>query len=363
MKILLLGFTKVKFMPYVTFYLDQIDFDKNEVHLVYWNRDLKEEDLSKYSKVHYHEFRDKMSDAIPHKEKLKHFLKYRKFVIDVLSMYKFDKVISLHTLPGMLVMDKLIGQYKRNYILDYRDSTFETNKLFGKLVKKFAMNAELVFTSSDAFRKYLPTRGVEIITSHNILADSLAHRDERKFGYIPSDKIRISFWGLLRHLKHNLAIIDRIGCDSRFELHYYGRALEMGPKIENYCKERKISNVFVHGEYKPDERYDFVKITDIIHNSYKDQNTLLAMGNKYYDGIIFRIPQLCMPGSYMGKRCVTKGVGCEINPSDELFTDKLFSYYTSIDWEAFNTACDDDLEDVLKEYNYGINRIKEVLNQ
>lgn len=70
-----------------------------------------------------------------------------------------------------------------------------------------------------------------------------------------------------------------------------------------------------------------------------------------------------MPGSYMGRRCVTKGVGCQIDPSDELFTDKLFSYYTSIDWEAFNTACDDDLEDILKEYNYGINRIKEVLNQ
>lgn len=363
MKILLLGFTKVKFMPYATFYLDHIDFDKNEVHLIYWNRDLKNEDLSKYPKVHYHEFREQMSDAIPHKEKLKHFLRYRKFVNDILSQHKFGKIVSLHTLPGMLVMDKLIAQYKRNYILDYRDSTFETYKIFGKLVKIFSKNAELVFTSSDAFRKYLPTKGVEIITSHNILADSLTHRNERKTGYISSDKIRISFWGLLRHLEHNLTIVEKIGNDSRFELHYYGRALEMGPKIENFCKDRNIDNVFVHGEYKPEERYEFAKKTDIIHNSYNDSNTMLAMGNKYYDGIIFRIPQLCMPGSYMGKRCTTKGVGCEIDPNDDLFTDKLFSYYASINWKSFDAACDDDLKDILEEYNYGTNRINKILNQ
>ena len=48
MKILLAGFAKIKYMPYVNFYLDNIDREKHEVHLVYWNRDLAEEDLSKY---------------------------------------------------------------------------------------------------------------------------------------------------------------------------------------------------------------------------------------------------------------------------------------------------------------------------
>ena len=56
MKVLLLGFAKIKYMPYINFYLDNIDFAKNEVHVVYWNRDLKEEDTQHLKNLHLHEF-------------------------------------------------------------------------------------------------------------------------------------------------------------------------------------------------------------------------------------------------------------------------------------------------------------------
>ena len=45
--------------------------------------------------------------------------------------------------------------------------------------------------------------------------------------------------------------------------------------------------MFFHGDYKPEDRYTFVRNTDLIHNIYKDGNMMLAMGNKYYDGLIF----------------------------------------------------------------------------
>ena len=64
--------------------------------------------------------------------------------------------------------------------------------------------------------------------------------------------------------------------------------------------------MFFHGEYKPEDRYTFVRSTDLIHNIYKDRNMMLAMGNKYYDGLIFYIPQLCMKGSFMGEKCAEK---------------------------------------------------------
>ena len=32
-------------MPYLNFYTDNLDKIKNDVHLLYWNRDLKEEDI------------------------------------------------------------------------------------------------------------------------------------------------------------------------------------------------------------------------------------------------------------------------------------------------------------------------------
>lgn len=362
MKILLLGFAKVKFMPYIRFYLDQIDMAKNDVHVVYWNRDLKEEDLSDFQKIHFHEFRRSMRDDIPKVLKLKHFWAYRRFVETILRKEHFDMIVSLHTLPGLLILDKLCRNYKHKYIFDYRDSTFEENPLFGKMVKKLARNSSLVFVSSDGFRRFLPKDSVEIITSHNLLVDSLKHRDDRKKGLVPSEKIRISFWGLIRHLEHNKHIIDQLANDSRFELHYYGRELQTGKLLREYCEEREIKNVFLHGEYVPEDRYEFIRVTDIIHNSYLDANTLLAMGNKYYDGIIFRIPQLCMPGSYMAKRCEENGVGCAFDPRDTDFADKIWNYYKGLDWEVFEKNCDIELEHVLQEYDYGGIRIKELLN-
>ena len=40
MKVLIMGFGKIKFMPYLNIYLENIDREKNDVHLLYWNRDL-----------------------------------------------------------------------------------------------------------------------------------------------------------------------------------------------------------------------------------------------------------------------------------------------------------------------------------
>ena len=363
MKILFLGFTKMKFMPYASFYLDEIDCEKNEVHIVYWNRDLKPEDLSSYSNVKFHEFAVYMEDTIPKYTKIIQFLKYRNFVNSVLKKYNFDMIISLHTLPGLLILDKLNGAYCKKYILDYRDSTFEKNIFFGLLVKKLALNAILVFVSSDAFRKFLPSDNkVEIITSHNILSDSLNHRDERKKSFIKSDKIRIAFWGLLRHTTLNLKIIERLGNDSRFELHYYGRELSLGDIFRNYCRKHGIMNVFLHGEYQSTDRYEFIKKTDIIHNCYCDNNTMLAMGNKYYDGIIFRLPQLCMPGSFMGKRCIERRIGCAFDPNDIDFADKLYNYMTTFDQTDFDNQCDVELNHILEEYNYGKYQIHNLLN-
>lgn len=360
MKILLLGFAKLKFMPYAKFYLEQIDRQRHEVHLAYWNRDLKDEDASAFMDIQLHEFRCLQSDAVPKRAKLSSFWAYRKFVKSVLNAEEFGFIISLHTLPGLTVLDKLLHKYRGRYILDYRDSTLEEHWWFKSLVGKMATGAKVTFVSSDAFRKYLPTdRDVRIITSHNLLVDTLNHRDYEK---VPSNKIRIAFWGLLRHANLNKLIIDRLGGDPRFELHYYGRELTMGEILRTHCRQVGADNVFFHGEYSPEDRYEFAKNTDMIHNIYLDINTLFAMGNKYYDGIIFRIPQICMTGSFMAEMCEKNGIGMAADPRDGDFADKIFEYYTNLHRESFNIQCDKELERVLGEYNEGQSLLKTIFN-
>ena len=80
---------------------------------------------------------------------------------------------------------------------------------------------------------------------------------------------------------------------------------------------------------------------------------MLAMGNKYYDGAIFRIPQLCFKGSFMGQRVEAAGIGVACDPYEADFTQKIYEYYAALDKEKFSIACDTELERILLEYEHG----------
>lgn len=358
MKILIIGFTKPKYMPYMNFYLDNISANRNEIHILYWNRDRKDEDLTALTDYTLYEFDEFQADEVPVYTKIGSFLKYRRFASKIIRKGKYDFIIVLHSLPGILVIDKL-RRYADKYIFDYRDSTYEKFAPFKKVVELLVKWSRITFVSSDAFRRYLPQNEAnKIITSHNILFDSLNHQQDKECFGIPSDKIRIAFWGFIRHKDVNLKLIERLSNDNRFELHYYGREQQIALDLKEYAKTINAENVFFHGEYIPSDRYQFILQTDIIHNIYMDNNTMLAMGNKYYDGIIFRIPQLCMPESFMAEMCEKHGVGIAIDPNNEKFADILAEYYYSMDYHNFKCACIKALSEVIDEYNRGCNIVK-----
>lgn len=342
----------------MNFYLDNIPSDKNEVHILYWNRDQKPENLSDLGGYILHEFSESQEDDVPAYSKIGSFLKYRRFASKVIQNGNYDFIIVLHTLPGILIAD-ILKKYKGRFILDYRDSTYENFTSFKKIVAFLVKWSRLTFVSSDAFRRYLPAdQSDKIVTSHNILLDSLKHQyDKERYG-MPSEKIRIAFWGFIRHKDINTKLIDLLSNDSRFELHYYGREQQIAIDLRNHVKDIGAKNIFFHGEYVPSDRYKFILQTDIIHNIYLDSNTLLAMGNKFYDSIIFRIPQICTPGSFMAEMCDKYGVGIAIDPDNKNFANILAEYYSSIDPAKFKEACSIALSIILDEYNKGCDLIK-----
>lgn len=360
MKILIIGFTKIKYMPYLNFYLDNIDMEKSDVHLLYWNRDLKAEDA--LNNIVLHEFRCKQEDDVPKISKIKSFMKFRKYVLNLLQKNEFDYIIVLHSLPAVLIFDKLIKLYSGKYIFDYRDSTYEAFIPFKKVIGILVKHSKATFVSSDAFRSFFPENEKEkIFTSHNLLTDSLFHRNEKELYGISSDKIRIAFWGFIRHEGINREIIKKISADSRFELHYYGREQQIADNLKKYVNEIGAMNIFFHGEYRPEDRYQFVCNTDLIHNIYKDDNMMLAMGNKYYDGIIFYIPQLCFQGSFMGQKCTKNEIGLECDPYSEQFTQSIYDYISGITKDDFMKSCDKALIDVLQEIECAADIVKNLL--
>jgi len=352
MKILIIGPGKMKYMPYIHFYLDNINWKAHDMHVAYWNRDEKDENLSQFEGLHLHEFKRFMVNDAPLKTKLCLFYSFRRFCVKLIKKHDFDCLIVLHSIPGVVLYDWLVKRYGGKYIFDYRDSTYEPRvKFFKTAVGNIIRCSRITFTSSDGFREYFPKDCKDkIITSHNLLEDSLKHREYKR---ICSEKIRIAFWGFIRHAELNKFLIDRIGNDERFELHYYGREQIDAYTLKEYVRINTYSNIFFHGEYKPEDRYEFAKKTDIIHNIYLDDNTLRAMGNKYYDGVIFRIPQICFPGSQMAKMSNDAQIGISLDPRDSGFCDTLCNYYNQIDKVSFNRFCDVELNRILLEYNRG----------
>lgn len=112
MKVLLLGFGKIAYMPYMNFYLDTLKEQDIQFELIYWDRDGKPdaEVPQRISKAY--KFEEHLEEQLPFKNKLKYFAKYRRFALNVLSNNSYDRIIVLHTTPGLTLLDYLVQKYK-----------------------------------------------------------------------------------------------------------------------------------------------------------------------------------------------------------------------------------------------------------
>lgn len=348
MKILLLGFAKIKYTPYANFYLDNIDRKKHSITFLYWNRDCLDEPLP-FDDISYCEFKCYQEDNVAKWKKLFNFLKFKFFAEKHIRENKYDFIVVLSTLPGVL-LEGTLKKYSGRYIFDYRDVTYEKHAFFRKKVHRLIQSSAATFISSDGFREYLP-KADNIFTTHNLLLDSLNHRDISQSEHIKSNKIRISFWGLIRPFNLNLALIKKMAGDVRFELHYYGREQDIALKLKDYVVSNNIENVFFHGEYAPQDRYEFVKYTDIINNLHSGAGSSLLMANRYYDGALFRIPQICTKDSFMASCAERAGIGIGLDPESPDFVADLLEYYNNIEREKFILSCDKEAERFVGEYN------------
>ena len=169
MKILLMGFGKLKFMPYMNVYLDNLDRERHEIHLLCWNRDLKEDVYDGLEGITIHEYECYQEADVPKQEKTKSFAGYRKYALDLLKKESFDFLFVVHSLVGVVLWDYICTKYKGRYVLDYRDYTYENLLPFKSVIAGLVRGSRFTFVSSDAYRIYLPaTEADKIYTIHNI---------------------------------------------------------------------------------------------------------------------------------------------------------------------------------------------------
>ncbi|HPU40907.1 hypothetical protein ABCY62_12380 [Acetivibrio clariflavus] len=345
----------LKYCPYLAKYTNILDREKQEYEVLFWNR---EANSSRYAD-NYLSFNLKSKLNKSPIRKILDFMRYARWLNRKIKERAYDKIIVLSTLSGIIIFNLLTRKYKNKYIYDIRDYSYEHNKIFYWLEKKLIFNSYFTCISSEAFREFLP-KNYNYKTVHNFNPKEIS----REYSFVKKEygeTLNLVWIGTVRYFEHQRQIIDKLKEDPRFNLIYHGSGPDL-EKFKKYCESNNIKGVTFTGEYNNLEKPMLLKNADILNNSYKsnkDEKIKYAVSNKYYDGLIYKIPQLVETGTYKHKRVEAAKIGIGLDPNDKNFADKLYEYYFSIDEKQFNDSCNNNLNDILKEDEIYVQKILE----
>lgn len=320
--------------PYLNIYTQQLDKHNVEYDVLFWNR--SNEALTLPQNYLFCNVASKEDQ--PAVTKLIDFAKFRIWLKKQLKKAKYEKLIVLSTLSGIILYDVLKG-YKQKYLFDIRDYSYEFINLFYKIEQTIIENSYATSISSPGFKNFLP--GKEYITAHNI------QRNELQLNCKPFQKknkgeaLNLVWNGTMRYFNHQKSIIKQLANDPRFVLYFHGA----GPELDQYksfCAEIGANNVFFTGRYNNADKAGLLSNADLINNSYwieKESEIKFAISNRFYDGLIYRIPQLVEENTYKADICSKYGVGIGLHTKTENFADKLYNWYFSINEDLFNDNC------------------------
>lgn len=344
----------LKYCPYIKRYVERLEMSKVDYTVYFWNRSgfgLNLADNYKY-------YASASALAKSKIGKLIDFYKFRKWLLDILERDDPSRVIVLSTLTGVLIGKKLYGG-KRPYIFDIRDYSYEYIKPFYSVEKKVIENSEFTAISSKGFESFLPEHNYVIAHNFN-RRDIIGNVAFRKH----DGKLQFVWNGVIRYFEFQKQYLDALKNDDRFEIVFHGD----GPELElyrSYCQENGFNNAIFTGSYNNVNKAELLATADILNNCYGyTQNAgnklKYAISNRFYDGMIYHIPQLVEQDGYKPRWAKESGIGTSI-VADDTLADTLYQYYMSIDAEKFDTDCEKTLEKVINEDDRYIQRIDEFI--
>lgn len=320
--------------PYLHRYSDACERENIPYEVLFWNRCNEKLQVPE----NYRHFDMQSDEEQSRIMKGFDFVKYRKWVKKQIKNRKYDKLILLSTLSGIILAD-VLKQNRGKYVFDIRDYSYEWFRPFFWIEKKIVKNSAYTAISSPGFINFLPDEQYSII--HNMQSSEAEHKDtfeKKKLG----DCLNVVWNGTMRYFNHQKNVILRLANDHRFRLLFHG----YGPELEqyqNFVKEHNINNVFFTGKYNNSQKSYLLAEADILNNSYWIENhneVLYALSNRYYDGLIYKIPQLVEAKTYKTDLCEKNGIGIGIDACAVDFADCLYSWYFQIDVSSFEASCE-----------------------
>lgn len=344
----------LKYCPYISRYIERLENCKIEYKIYFWNR--SQFDMTGQKNCDF--FDEKANLSLGKAGKISHFIHFRKWLLDKLKKDRPDKLIVLSTITGIMI-ERYLAKEKIKYILDIRDYSYERIGIYYLIEKRLIKNSCFTAISSKGYKSFLPKN--EYVIAHNF-----NRKDIKKSKFVRKE-IPLEFvWnGVVRYFEFQKQYLLALKNDKRFRIVFHGDGPDL-MQYKKFCEQENITNVVFTGAYNNSEKARLLNDAAILNNCYgyvhgAGEKIKHSVSNRFYDGIVFHIPQLVEPDGYKEKWINACNIGTSLNPESE-FADYLYDYYQKINPSEFDSECDRVLEEILKEDDEYIRKIDEFIS-
>ena len=300
-----------------------------EYDVIAWNRSGNNLGLLE----HLIMYNEPSSDTLSNIKKIRGFCGFKKFVEYTVRQNQYDCLV-VHTITlAVFISSFLKRYYTGKYILDIRDEC----ALYGIMKLRLPMLLKHSYCnviSSWGFKTWLPK--ADYVISHNIGFHWREKIDmPTPVSFFPSRPLNILTIGQIRHFDGNRILIDELGNDEGFIIHFAGAGVD-APRLEEYCRSKEINNVTFSGRYLKENEDNIAKTCDFVNILLPQTRVQYAMANRFYLAILNYKPVI-------------------VN-AESIQAEYIRKYHLGIIWKS-GTSLRNSINDYIKQFE-----IEEFLN-
>ena len=340
MRYLLVSYDDYFNIPYIRYYEEMLLRQNIDYDIVLWNRSGLPVSLPNAYVFSAKDCRSKVGKIIP-------FLRWRRFVLELISKKQYDRLIILTTMPAILLSDLLLKRYSGKFWLDIRDFTYENVPFYKNMVWKLVQSAASVSISSPAFSIFLPN-SENILLTHNISntgwATEHCQQDMRQ------RPLCIGFVGGIQFEMQNRYLLRQFANNQKYSFKYIGK-VHPGCNLKRFCQENRIKNVQFLPAFSNDQKPEIYKSIDLINCVYGSDNQVskLLLPNRLYDCVLFKKPIMVSKGTYLAEIVSKYSLGIAIDVERENVVEKLEEYLSNFSQQEFERGCRKFLSEIEKD--------------
>ena len=337
MKIAVIGFNTMLRMPYMRYYKRLLEAHGVVADYYCWDRS---EEGDAFKQGNFIDIKIRCGEG--KFAKIFAMLKWRKKILQILKREKYDKVIVLTTLPGVLLRQYLLKNYKGKYILDVRDFTYDNIKAYQKVVKDLCDNSVKTFISSPGFRQFLLSDNLMQI--HNIDIE----RADYDVPDLSKKTLTLGYIGLITYYRSCIRLMSDL-YNSRYKLYFAG--IYKDDFLQRYADVNKMGNIEFNGKFESKDKEDIYRNIDIVNCYYGitgESHKEYALPNRLYDAVYCKRPILALAGTALANLVEKYDIGIVVDESDDI-KKALDDYVDQFDRSKFCEGVEMCIADIEKE--------------